>query len=89
MKSVTRERRRVKGEALLFDAIAAGEEALAQMVVRRLNELLVMVVTYLLGRQSYERRAQLGVREEIEGRCVRCKSHSVLRPGTWRGGPAL
>ncbi len=79
MSSVARERRRVNGEALLSDAITAGEEALAQMVVRRLNELLVMAVTYLLGRQSYERRTQLGVWEEMEGRCVRCQSHSVRR----------
>ena len=44
MSSVTRERRQINGEALLSDAIAAGEEALGQMVVRRLNELLVMAV---------------------------------------------
>lgn len=79
MSSVARERRQVNGEGLLADAIAAGEEALRQMVVQRLNELLVGVVTYLLGRQSYERRAQLGVWEEVKGRCVRCQSHSVRR----------
>jgi hypothetical protein len=45
MRSVTREQRQVNGKALLSDAIAAGEEALAQMVVRRLNELLLMAVT--------------------------------------------
>ena len=47
MKSVPRERRQVKGEALLSDAIAAGEEALRQLVVQRLNALLVMAVSYL------------------------------------------
>lgn len=79
MKSVTRERRQVKGEALLSDAIAAGEEALRQLVVRRLNALLVMAVSYLLGRQSYARRAGLAHGDEMAGRCARCKSHSVRR----------
>jgi putative transposase len=79
MSSVTRERRQLNSEALLSDAIAAGEEALAQMVVRRLNELLVMAVTYLLGRQSYERRAELASWEEMNGSCARCKSQRVRR----------
>jgi len=79
MSSVTREQRQVNGKALLSDAIAAGEEALAQMVVRRLNELLLMAVTYLLGRQWYERRAGLAPWDEMKGNCTRCKSHSVRR----------
>jgi putative transposase len=79
MSSVARERRQVNGEGMLSDAIAAGEEALVQMVVRRLNELLVMAVAHLLGRQSYARRAQVGEWEEMAGRCVRCRSHSVRR----------
>ena len=79
MSSVTRERRQVNGEALLSAAIAAGREALAQMVVRRLNELLVLAVTYLLGREAYERRAHLPLWDEMTGTCSRCKSHSVRR----------
>lgn len=79
MSSVTRERRQVNGEALLSDAIEAGREALAQMVVRRLNELLVMAVSYLLGREWYERRRGLAPWDEMEGRCAKCKSHSVSR----------
>jgi hypothetical protein len=79
MNSVTREQRQINGKALLSDAIAAGEEALAQTVVRRLNELLLMAVTYLLGRQSYERRAGLTPWDVMKGNCARCKSHSVRR----------
>lgn len=79
MSSVTRERRQVKGDVLLSDAIEAGREALGQRVVGRLNELLVMTVTYLLGRQAYERRAHLAAWDEMAGRCVRCQSHQVRR----------
>jgi hypothetical protein len=81
MNSVTREReqRQVNGKALLSDAIAAGEEALAQMVVRRLNELLLMAVTYLIGRQSYERRAGLAPWEGMKESCACCKSQRVRR----------
>jgi len=45
------EKGEVTGEALLSEAIAAGEEALAQRMVQRINELLVMAATYLLGRK--------------------------------------
>lgn len=79
MSSVARERRRVNGEALLAEAIAAGEEALRQMVVMRLNELLVYAVTVLLGREHYARRQTVALWEEMEGHCARCKSHSVSR----------
>lgn len=79
MKSVLREARHVKGSDLLADAITAGEEALRQMVVRRLNELLVLAVTYLLGRESYVRRKQVAAGVEMTGQCARCKSQQVVR----------
>ena len=79
MNSVMGERREVNGKALLAEAITAGQEALQQMVVRRLNELLVMAVTYLLGREMYERRSRVGLWEEIEGHCAQCKDHSAAR----------
>ncbi len=79
MSSVTREGRHVNGGALLADAIAAGEEALRQMVVGRLNELLVMAVTYLLGRESHVRREQVKGWEETTGRCARCQSQRMAR----------
>ena len=79
MRSITRERHQVNGEGLLAEAIAAGEAALAQRVVRRLNELLVMAVTYLLGRDFYERRTRVAPWEEMAGECANCKSHNVVR----------
>jgi transposase-like protein len=63
----------------MSEAIVAGEEALQRVVVERLNELLILAVTYLLGRESYERRSQLGSWEAMDGRCARCKSHCVAR----------
>lgn len=77
MRSVLGERRQVNGERLLAEAIAAGEEALRQMVIRRLNELLVMAVTHLLGRDFYARRAEVKFFAEMAGGCVKCKSHQV------------
>ncbi len=79
MGSVSRERRHVNAGALLGEAVAAGEEALQQMVVRRLNGLLGMAVTYLLGRQSYERRERVVPWEEMAGVCARCKSRRMVR----------
>lgn len=79
MNSVTSERRCVNGAELMAEAIASGEEALRQMVMRRLNELLVMAVTHLLGRENYERRSRLGPRQVMSGRCTKCRSQCVSR----------
>ena len=77
MKSVMGERRQVNGGELLAEAIAAGEAALRQTVIERLNEVLVMAITHLLRREFYVRRSEVMSFEEMAGRCVKCKSHQV------------
>ena len=77
MQSVMGERREVNGASLLAEAIAAGEEALRQTVIRRLNEVLMMAVTHLLGREFYARRSEVMSFSEMAGGCAKCKSHRV------------
>jgi transposase-like protein len=75
MSSVRNERRQVNGSALLAEAMAEGQAALVSAVSQRLNELLIVAVTTLLGRDFHVRRQQVSLGVEQSGRCHRCKSH--------------
>jgi transposase-like protein len=79
MNSVFGERRRVNGDELLSEALAAGYAALCQAVASRLNQLLVLAVSHLLGRAFHQRRGTLPGWEEQAGRCARCGGQAVAR----------
>lgn len=79
MRSVNGERRSVNGGLLLREAVAEGQTQIVRLVSGRLNELLVLAVTHLLGRLSHERRMGLSFGMEQSGGCRRCKSHQCRR----------
>jgi transposase-like protein len=75
MSSVRNERRQVNGKVMLAEAMAAGQAALVAAVSQRLNELLIVAVTTLLGRDFHVRRQRVSPGIEQTGRCHRCQSH--------------
>lgn len=79
MHSVTGERKQVNGREMLQEAMEVGQQAMLIAVSQRLNELLVLAVTYLLGRSAYVRRADVLLGVEQTGMCCRCKDHHVHR----------
>lgn len=79
MESVYERRRQVNGKEMLAEAMAAGQAALVEAVSQRLNELLVMAVTVLLGREFHERRVRVALGLEQSGCCHQCKSHQSGR----------
>jgi transposase-like protein len=64
---------------MLSRALAEGQTQMVRMVTQRLNELLVLAVTQLLGRLGYERRAGVPFEWEQSGACRRCQSHQCRR----------
>lgn len=79
MSSVRKGRRQVNGSRMLSEAMEAGQAALVAAVSQRLNELLVVAVTTLLGRDFHVRRHRISTQVEQTGACHRCKSHQSHR----------
>jgi len=79
MSSIRNERRQVNGKVMLAEAMAAGQAALVSAVSQRLNGLLIVAVTTLLGRGFHVRRQRVSPGIEQTGRCHRCQSHQSQR----------
>jgi len=77
MSSVSRERRQVKGNEVLMDALMDAHAQLLGAVGQEVSERLVQAVTYLLHRLFHQRREHLAKWVEANGRCQRCQSRAV------------
>jgi transposase-like protein len=77
MSSVSRERQQVKRNELLVNALMSAHAQMLQAVSDEINALLVQAVTLLLHRLFHQRRGQLAIWVEENGRCQRCQSRAV------------
>lgn len=77
MRSVSRERRQVKGKEVLLQALMNAHAQLLTAVGKEMSEWLVQAVTIFLHRLFHQRCASLAVWLKENGRCQRCKSQAV------------
>jgi putative transposase len=69
----------VNARALFEAAIDEAVETLCQSIGARLNELLVAVVSHVVGRPHHVRRRKVSTRLRREGKCCRCGSRQSRR----------
>jgi transposase-like protein len=77
MSSVSRDRRPVKGNEVLLNALTKAHAELLKAVSQEVSAMLVQAVTLFLHRLFHQRREGLMVWLEEQGACQRCKSQAV------------
>lgn len=77
MGSVSRDRRQVKGNEVLLNALTKAHAQLLEAVGQEVSAMLVHAVTLLVHRLFHQRREGLALWLEEQGECQRCKSRAV------------
>ncbi len=64
----------VKAYQQFEESVKKAQDDLCEVISRHLNEMLVKIVNYVVGRGHYERREQVPPHLRREGQCCRCGS---------------